>query len=158
MCIRDSSFCCQNDLAPLRTSKHIRSFENSPTLVTCTCYWANFWLLVFSAVFSLSSPLVSHLHVWVTCIGLGMRRICQHNFGIIGSSWNQALFQNNWEKTGNYYTSKKACKADQVVLVKTMRSCAVAGCLVALSLHSYSVVLTTPVSKRQHDLSSIFGA
>ena len=46
-------------------------------------------------------------------MALGLRRICPHNFGIIGSFWNHTSFQNNWTKTGNYYTSK-VCKASHL--------------------------------------------
>ena len=29
------------ELATSRTSEHIRSFENTPIILTCTCYWAD---------------------------------------------------------------------------------------------------------------------
>ena len=44
-----------HELAPSRTSEHIRSFEDTPILLTCTCYWANLLsLAAILAVFLLS--------------------------------------------------------------------------------------------------------
>ena len=49
------------ELATSRTSEHIRSFENNPIILTCTCYWADSLPLAgISAVFLLSGPPVSH--------------------------------------------------------------------------------------------------
>ena len=46
------------ELAPSGTSEHIRSFEDTPILLTCTCYWADSLpLATISAVFLLSGPL-----------------------------------------------------------------------------------------------------
>ena len=45
------------DLAPSKTSGHIRSFEDTPILLTCTCYLADSLpLAAISAVFLLSGP------------------------------------------------------------------------------------------------------
>ena len=49
------------ELATSRASEHIRSFENTPIILTCTCYWADSLPLTgISAVFLLSGPVVSH--------------------------------------------------------------------------------------------------
>ena len=47
-----------HELAPSRNSEHIRSFEDTPILLTCACYWADSLpLAAISAVFLLSGPL-----------------------------------------------------------------------------------------------------
>ena len=59
------------ELAPSRTSEHIRSFEDTPILLTCTCYWADSLpLATISAVFLLSGPFCQpfYLRPWVTPI------------------------------------------------------------------------------------------
>ena len=46
------------ELALSRTSEHIRSFEDTPILLTCTCYWTDSLpLAAISAVFLLSGQL-----------------------------------------------------------------------------------------------------
>ena len=57
------------ELATSRTSEHIRSFENTSIIPTCTCYWADSLPLAeISAVFLLSDPLCQpfYLRPWVT--------------------------------------------------------------------------------------------
>ena len=87
------------ELATSRTSEHIRSFENTPIILTCTCYWADslplaeISAIIRSTLSAILFTAMSYAHNIYSCprpaINFASRVWCIQHMAKVNESWRQ---------------------------------------------------------------------